>query len=148
MKLRVLLTSVSLLAGITVWAQDSKFAIWHVSLHLPDITAYLEVPQENGGNSKFVLADISGASIEGQPLKLDNVTVSQGFGYTFLLDISGSIKRPRQIRDAIDSWIDGLPSGNQVEIYVFGNVPESVDRAKLDSILQQEKFADLTTQLY
>src|SRR5258708_37108209 len=153
MKWRVLLTGVLALLSLMARAQQSEFVIRQVSVHLPYITAYVDVPSENGGPPHLRDSDLSAVTIFGQGLKLVNVSVTHGFGYTFLLDVSGSMRIRRDVLDAIDNWIDRLHPDEHLEMFAFGETYREVgtpasDKTTLKSELRKLRCGEQTTNLY
>src|SRR5215469_5585771 len=108
MKWPVLLTGTLALLSLTSWAQQPAFVIREMSVDLPYITVYVDVPEENGKPVRFEASDISAVTLQGQSLKPEVVSVKQGFAYTFLLVVPESMRIRKDFRDAIRAWIDKL----------------------------------------
>src|SRR5258708_3442908 len=153
MKWRVLLTGVLALLSLMARAQQSEFVIQQVSVHLPYITAYVDVPSENGGPPHLRDSGLSAVTIFGQGLKPLNVGVTHAFGYTLLLDVSGSMRIRRDVLDAIDNWIDRLHPDEHLEMFAFGETYREVgtpasDKTTLKSELRKLRSGEQTTNLY
>src|SRR5258708_39341139 len=153
MKWRVLLTGVLALLSLMARAQQSEFVIRQVAVHLPYITASVDGPSESGGPHRLRDSDVSAVTIFGQGLKLVNVSVTHGFGYTFLLDVSGSMRIRRDVLDAIDNWIDRLHPDEHLEMFAFGETYREVgtpasDKTTLKSELRKLRSGEQTTNLY
>ena len=152
MKWRVLLAGALALLSLLVRAQTPEFVIRQVSVHLPYITAYVDVPAENGP-AHLRDSDLSGVSIQGQNLKLEAVSVTPGFAYTLLLDVSGSMRIRQDVLGAIGNWIDRLHPDDHSEMFAFGETYREVgtptsDKATLKSELGKLRSGEQTTNLY
>jgi len=153
MKWPVLLTGTLALLSLTSWAQQPAFVIREMSVDLPYITVYVDVPEENGKPVRFEASDISAVTLQGQSLKPEDVSVKHGLAYTFLLDVSGSMRIRNDVLDAIRAWIDQLHPDDHLEIFAFGETFREVgsptsDRAMLKSELGKLRSVEQTTNLY
>ncbi|HEX3093621.1 MAG TPA: FHA domain-containing protein [Candidatus Angelobacter sp.] len=141
------------LASVAAWPEAPKFALRQVAINLPYITAYLEALGENGQPPHLAVSDISSVSLGGQFLRMDQITLRHSIDYVLLLDVSGSIRNPKLIRDAISSWVDTLPSDDHVEIFTVGNGYRQVgnmalSRKALKEELGKVAFVEQKTELY
>jgi hypothetical protein len=153
MKWRVLLTGVLALLSVSARAQQPELVIRQVSVHLPFITVYLDLPPESGAVPQFRDSDVSAVTIQGQNLKLESLNVSHAFAYTFLLDVSGSMRLRRDVLNAIGNWVDRLHPEDHVEIFAFGETFREIgasnsDKAALKSDLSTLHSGEQTTNLY
>lgn len=142
------------------WAgEPGRFAISQVSARPPVVTVYLDVLDENGEPPARLAASDLSAVIQQQPLPVTQVASfdasGEGVAYIFLVDISKSISPTQfaQIRQAIDDWIDGLKSADQMAIFTFGTQYKQLvgftnDTAKLKGALQGLEPTDMQTKLY
>ncbi len=123
------------------------------------VTVYLDVLDENGeAVQRLAPAELT-AEINGQPLKVKEVTPfdasGEGVAYIFLVDVSKSIGSAQfaQIRQAIGTWIDGMKSADRMAIFTFGAQYRQIvgftgDKARLKSALPNLKPTDLQTKFY
>jgi hypothetical protein len=153
MKWSVLLAGTLALLSLVARAQRPEFVIRQVSGHLPNITAYLDVPAENGKPPQLGVSDISAVTIQGQNLKFENVSVTHGFAYILLLDVSGSMRIRQDVLKAIGNWIDRLRPDDHLEMFAFGETYREVgtptsDKATLKSELKKLRSGEQTTNLY
>ena len=153
MSWRVLLTGALALLSLASRAQEPRFVIRQVSVDLPYITTYLDVPEQNTLPPSITKSDISSVTIQGQNLKLDNLTVNQGVAYTLLLDVSGSMRIRGEVLNVIRRWIDQLPPEDHLDIFAFGEsyreigIPAS-GKTTLKSELTKLRSGEQTTNLY
>lgn len=150
---RVLLTAALALLSLTARAQQPGFVIRQVSVNLPDITAYVDVPPENGRAPQLGVSDLSTAALQGQNLKLEGVSITHGVAYTFLLDVSGSMRIRNDVLGAIGNWIDRLHPDDHLEMFAFGETYRQIgtpasDRATLKSDLTRLRSGEQTTNLF
>ena len=134
-------------------AQQPELVIRQVSVHLPYISAYVDVPAQNGRPLRLQASDISAVAIQGHTVKLEDMRVSHSFAYTFLLDVSGSMTIRKEVVNAIVNWIDQLPPDDHVELFAFGETYREIgnptsSRAALISGLKTLRSGDQKTNLY
>ena len=156
----VLLIFLLSMASSCVWASEpGRFAISQVSVKPPIVNVYIDVLDENGQPPVRLVASELSAAIQGQAVKVAQVTPfdasGEGVAYIFLVDISKSIGVAQfaQIRQAIDDWIDCLKSADQMAIFTFGDQYKQLmgfrsDKAELKRVMQTVRPTDRQTKLY
>jgi hypothetical protein len=140
-------------ASVAAWPDEPKFGIRQVSVHLPNITAYLEVPAENGRPPHLDASDISSVTLEGRTLQSDQITLNHGTNYVLLLDVSGSIRNPKLIRNAVSGWIKTLPGDDHLAIIAVGDGYRQLGnsastRDELNAEIAKLAFYEQKTKLY
>jgi len=142
------------------WAvEPGRFAISQVAGNPPNLIVYLDVVDENGEPLVRLPPSQLSASIQGQPVKVSQVSTfdasGEGVAYIFLVDVSKSIGSPQfvEMRQAIDEWIDGLKSVDRMAIFTFGSQYKQLagftaDKARLKVALQSLRPTDSQTKLY
>lgn len=139
--------------------EPGRFSISQVAAKPPEVTVYLDVVDENGEPLVRLPPSELSASIQGQPVKVSQVTTfdasGEGVAYLFLVDVSKSIGNPQfaEIRKAIDEWIDGLKSADRMAIFTFGSQYKQLagftaDKVHLKAALQNLRPTDTQTKLY
>ncbi len=156
----VLLIFLLTLVSNCAWAgEPGRFAISQVSAQPPVVNVYHDVLDDNGEPPVRLAASGLSAALQGEALKVSQVTSfdasGEGVAYIVLIDISKSIgiSQFSQIRQAIDNWIDGLKSSDRMAIFTFGErysqlVSFTDDKVRLTGVLQNLKPTDRQTKLY
>jgi len=142
------------------WAgEPGRFVVSQVFPRLPVMTVYLDVLDEKGEPPSNLTAAELSATIQGQQVTVSQVipfnASGEGVAYIFLVDISRSIGAPQfaQMRQAMDTWIDGLKPADRMAIFTFGQQYKELAgftnvKASLKSALQDLKPTDPQTKLY
>jgi VWFA-related protein len=139
--------------------EPSRFAISQVTFHSPVLTAYVDTLDGNGQPPATLSPQQFAVNINQQSLRVASVTpfadTGEGVAYTFLVDISRSIKRAQfdAMREQMNYWIAGMAPKDQMAIYTFGDQDKQLvdftsDKTALTAALASVVPTDNQTKLY
>jgi hypothetical protein len=113
-------------------AEIARFAVSQSYAWLPRITAYVDLLDTNGEPVTGLRASTFLASVQERPVKIVQIQPfaesGEGVAYIFLIDISKSISVSQfeEMRQAINTWIDGMTPVDRMAIFTFGDECKSV----------------------
>ncbi|RLC16233.1 MAG: hypothetical protein DRI57_11565 [Deltaproteobacteria bacterium] len=157
----ILITVFSLMmtASAAPSADISEFRITQTSTVLPEIKVYADISDADGNPVQGIQPEQITATSGTDTVTVTDIVPfeesSEGVAYILLTDISKSLKKQqfKQIRDALNAWVEAMRAEDRASVITFGNTVKVVqdftaDKESLKSEISSLKPSDNHTQLH
>lgn len=155
----ITLFSLMITASVAPSADISEFRITQVSAVLPEIKVYADISDAEGNPVQGIQPGQITATSGANPVTVTDIKPfeesREGVAYILLADISKSLKKQqfRQIRDALNAWVDAMRAEDRAALITFGKTVRVVqdftaDKESLKSEISSLNPSDKHTQLH
>jgi len=155
---RVILCLIMSWNGLTS-AEVTEFRVGQVWQHLPDITVYLHIRNENGETIRNLEHTSTDAFIGSKMVPIRDIKPfdpdKEGVSYIFLVDISKSLSMAQfsATKDALYSWVKAMTPRDFAAIMTFGSTVRLLqdftsDKGNLKNAIDTLALTDKETQLH
>ena len=149
----------SLFAAVGLASEAVSFRITQASVQLPDITAWLDITDEQGHKIDAVKSEQLSATVGSYPAEVKAIKafseLNKGTAFIFLIDISKSLKPQsfEQLQAALKTWIEGMNEHDRTALISVGSQVKllqdfSADKGALKQRVDKLAPSDMDTFLY
>ncbi len=140
-------------------AEVTEFRVGQVWQHLPDITVYLHIRNENGETVRNLENITTNAFIGSKTVPVRGIKpfdpAEEGVSYIFLVDISKSLSMSQfsAMKDALSAWVKAMTARDFAAVMTFGSTVRllqdfTAEKEKLKSTIDTLMRTDKETQLH